>query len=635
MDIHSGDTEPYRHLKDPVWDLIGFDALSWSIIDTPQFQRLRYLKQLGTSYFVFPGASHNRFEHCIGTGHLARKLLETLKKNQPSLNITARDIQCVTIAGLCHDLGHGPFSHVFDGHFIPAVKGPRADGSYWCHEEASEMMLDALVKDNNIPLSRDYVNFIKDLIRGTPKLSLANNPPEKKFLFEIVSNKKNGIDVDKWDYIARDTKAVGETCALVASRLIEAARVIDDGIAYNWKDAQSVYELYYSRYSLHKRIYSHKTSRATEYMIVSALIAAEPVLHLADAIEDPQKYLYVTDSVVEDIERSNDPRLAESKAILRKLRRREIPKRVEEKCLPHELKGLWKKLITPETVADMSRTLIKQRRREVENLWEQDKQDELNQPIKEIMDEYLQGASMGESTAMDDREDDLATPLMPAVELEQNALRRGGMEVEEEALTPADVIIDFSTLHFGMKERDPLEHVSFYGKGNPNVCLPVRPDESGYLRPERFQEVILRCYATDAKKRSQVQDSFRAVLANMPTELSEQDQPSEVATPEMPVGQSTPTEVPSTPPARHSRTGSGSCLSATNSLNGSPRGRTVKRGPSMTPNQPNSFTTIKRTAKPSKVLKDVKEEKIGKKRRAGSNGDRDLGSPEKKKRLTG
>lgn len=111
-------------------------------------------------------------------------------------------------------------------------------------------------------------------------------------------------------------------------RLIEAARVSADGqtIAYNWKDSQSVYELFYSRYSLHKRIYNHKTARAMEYvcpglwsrlvpgltfvsykMVVDALLAAEPVFHIAESINDPSKYLYITDSILEDIERRDDP----------------------------------------------------------------------------------------------------------------------------------------------------------------------------------------------------------------------------------------------------------------------------------------------------------------------------------------
>lgn len=106
---------------------------------------------------------------------------------QPELGITNRDVRCVQLAGLCHDLGHGPWSHVWDGQFIPAVlcvssllylTMPVPDpyilvspGSKWSHEDASELMFDDLVKDNGIDIEQDDVNFIKDLIKGEPKHS--------------------------------------------------------------------------------------------------------------------------------------------------------------------------------------------------------------------------------------------------------------------------------------------------------------------------------------------------------------------------------------------------------------------------------------------------------------------------------
>ncbi|KAF8341439.1 uncharacterized protein EI90DRAFT_1737823 [Cantharellus anzutake] len=458
-----------RRILDPVHDYVVFEPRVAAIIDTPQFQRLRYLKQLGTGYFVFPGASHNRFEHCLGklssaakghlsivfafTGvsHLARLMVENLRRRQPKLNVDDRDVLCVQIAGLVHDLGHGPFSHVFDGHFIPAV----APGTTWCHEEASELMFDSLLKENpHIQLETDWVEFIKDLVRGILNLSKHHEPPEKGFLFEIVANMQNGIDVDKFDYIRRDAINCGEQSRLATSRLINSCRVINGHICYDYKDHYNVWTLFDSRYSLHKRIYNHKTSKAIEYMVVDALIAAEPVLKIAERRYDPKKYLYLTDSVLDEIERSTDPALAGSRAILARLRRRDLYKLVESKVLPGMFRDLWKPHVTPESVA---------------------------------------------------RE---------AARFETDR----GHESESLVLNASDIIVDWATLHCGMKDKDPMQLVRFYSKQSRNRSFVVRVDEGSFLLPNRWEELQLRVYTRDPKKQILAQTAFRALLSKLPDE---------------------------------------------------------------------------------------------------------------------
>jgi hypothetical protein len=154
------------------------------IIDTPAFQRLHSLKQLGTSDYVFRGATHTRFEHSIGVAHLAEKVASRLRENQSLLNITAVDVLCVKIAGLCHDLGHGPFSHVFDGVFIKACR----KDIHWRHEDGSVMMFRYILRSGRIDMSQygiglDDIVFIEEMISGTPPALRCGRPPSKFFLY--------------------------------------------------------------------------------------------------------------------------------------------------------------------------------------------------------------------------------------------------------------------------------------------------------------------------------------------------------------------------------------------------------------------------------------------------------------------
>uniref|UniRef100_A0A3B3C1U8 HD domain-containing protein n=1 Tax=Oryzias melastigma TaxID=30732 RepID=A0A3B3C1U8_ORYME len=255
------------------------------IIDTPQFQRLRNIKQLGGGYLVYPGASHNRFEHSIGVAYLAGVLAKTLQENQPELNITDMDILCVQIGGLCHDLGHGPFSHLFDEMFIRGACG----NEDWTHEVVSVRMFEHLMNENELksdpPLLEDDLMFIRELILGRPLEELGEvgttgwpyrgRTEEKSFLYEIVSNKENGIDVDKFDYFARDCHHLGIKNNFDHMRYFKFARVIEVGtepnrrkhICLREKEVWNLYELFHTRLLLHKRVCHHKVTTNVEIMM--------------------------------------------------------------------------------------------------------------------------------------------------------------------------------------------------------------------------------------------------------------------------------------------------------------------------------------------------------------------------------
>ncbi|KAF5362672.1 hypothetical protein D9758_009635 [Tetrapyrgos nigripes] len=338
-----------RFIRDPIHDLIYISPNLCRFIDTKQFQRLRHIKQLGTTYWVWGGASHNRFEHCIGVAHIARVLVEHLRKHQPELKITDRDVDCVQIAGLCHDLGHGPWSHVWDGQFIPTA----LPGETWTHEEGSEIMFRSLIEENHIPLEDDDITFILALIRGDrDRVGL-----EKKFLFDVVANKESGLDVDKLEYIQRDSHMLGDPISINISRILESARVIDDHICFDWKDLSKIYNIFESRFHLHERYYNHKTAKAIEYMIIDALLLAEPVLHFAKDIRDPKRYLHLTDALFQRIQQSEDPGLAPAQSILDRIETRDLYKCVDQHFIEWPKRDLVKE-VTAESIVNACKEIF-------------------------------------------------------------------------------------------------------------------------------------------------------------------------------------------------------------------------------------------------------------------------------------
>ncbi|CAH2292618.1 deoxynucleoside triphosphate triphosphohydrolase SAMHD1 [Pelobates cultripes] len=347
--------------NDPIHGHIEMHPLLVRIIDTPQFQRLRYIKQLGGSYYVFPGACHNRFEHSIGVGYLAGCLVRSLHERQPELQINKRDMLCVQIAGLCHDLGHGPFSHMFDGRFMPLACPKRN----FKHETASVKMFDHLIESNNLEdimtkhglcLPEDLI-FIKEQIAGPLSSeeeqhfdSSQNNSSwpyrgrteEKCFLYEIVANKRNGIDVDKWDYFARDCHHLGIQNNFDYNRFLKFARVCTVGnkkhICTRDKEVGNLYDMFHTRNCLHRRAYQHKVGNIIETMITDAFLKADPHIKIegldgkfytiSGSVDDMEAYTKLTDNIFQQILYSSDPKLSESRDILRKVELRQLYKYV-------------------------------------------------------------------------------------------------------------------------------------------------------------------------------------------------------------------------------------------------------------------------------------------------------------------
>jgi HD superfamily phosphohydrolase len=303
------------------------------IINTPHIQRLKNLKQLASLYYVYPAASHNRFEHSMGTCYLAGVYGRILQKKVDIIlkqganggdeklpgKVTDKDILCLEIAGLCHDIGHGPFSYTWE-RFV------KLTNDKYSHEDTSLRVFDHMMKEEGLmkhlqtegELNENDIEFIKTLMTGRrPEdqntFGLAAN---KFFLYDIVANETTKIDVDKFDYLLRDCKSLGLTTAFDYQRIMANSTVkwIEKekrfGIVYRSKVKVSLEDLFAARFHMHQVAFQHKTDKVVEKMLIDGLTAANetfklPGKHnsclLSTAHRDPGTFIKLTDSIFEMI----------------------------------------------------------------------------------------------------------------------------------------------------------------------------------------------------------------------------------------------------------------------------------------------------------------------------------------------
>lgn len=267
-----------QRLRDPIHGLIVFDEkhptdmLAWQLIQTPEFQRLRRIKQLGVSEFVFPGASHSRFAHSIGVYHNARKLMRIIEREEKK-DFKENRAQVALIAALLHDIGHGPFSHAFEGarEDIASMKGGEKIEK---HERFSASLV--LAEDGGLRPLLDAVG--KNLAADVAQLIASEDPID--IYHAVVSS---SFDADRLDYLVRDRYMTG-----TASGSIDVDWLIDtlsaDHIlvkqdndteteiatfAFKAKGRQAAEDFLLARHRLYTQVYLHKTTRGFERILGS------------------------------------------------------------------------------------------------------------------------------------------------------------------------------------------------------------------------------------------------------------------------------------------------------------------------------------------------------------------------------
>ncbi len=235
-------------LNDPVYGFITIPSeLIFTIIDHPYFQRLRRIKQLGLTDFVYPGALHTRFHHAIGAMHLMSITLDNLRIK--GTEISNKEYEAALIAILLHDIGHGPFSHALEYSLLKSVP----------HEELSLLTIELFNKELDGKL---------DLV-----LRIFKNTYERKFFHQLVSSQ---LDIDRLDYLQRDCFFTGVSEGTIgADRIIKMMDVKNDQVVIEEKGIYSIENFLSARRLMYWQVYLHKTTVSAEKMLIKLIERAK------------------------------------------------------------------------------------------------------------------------------------------------------------------------------------------------------------------------------------------------------------------------------------------------------------------------------------------------------------------------
>lgn len=302
----------FLDIIDPIHDFIRINHTELEIIDNPIFQRLRRIRQLSGAHLTYPGAQHTRFEHSLGVMHIAGKSGIALSEKNI---LKPNDIQNLRLAALLHDIGHGPFSHLFE----EVMK----EKSKITHEEIGrEIILKTSIGDILSKSGFDK-KFLAQLAFGDSKL---------QFMNEIISG---ALSADMMDYLLRDGYFTGaEHAKIDHNRITQSLDVYQKKLALERSALYSFESMLHSRHQMFKAVYFHKTVRAAEVMIVEALRQADNELGLTSLKIDD--YLKLTDEFIISKLLSlpeNNPNLKRAKKLAQNYQDRRLLKCVFERIL--------------------------------------------------------------------------------------------------------------------------------------------------------------------------------------------------------------------------------------------------------------------------------------------------------------
>lgn len=246
---------PFEVVRDPLWNNIRIEADTLAVVDTPAVQRLRYVRQLGHAFLVYPGATHTRFEHALGAYHLARRALAHLEETHGRPALDPAGLQRIKLAALLHDIGHYPFSHALEEAGLP-----RHEGLAERHLGSGELAL-------RLERLGTPVETLLPLIQGTSDGPLAG----------LVSG---SLDVDKLDYLSRDAWMCGVPYGVIdVERLLTSLTYVTGPgggpvLALHDKGLSALESLLFAKYQMYRNVYWHHAVRSATAMFKRLVLAA-------------------------------------------------------------------------------------------------------------------------------------------------------------------------------------------------------------------------------------------------------------------------------------------------------------------------------------------------------------------------
>jgi uncharacterized protein len=261
-------------IRDPLWDNIRLDRAALLALDTPTVQRLRYIRQVGHTFLVYPGATHSRFEHALGAYHLTRRALAALEELGEIAPATQEDCLAVRMAALLHDIGHYPFSHALEEAGFPSHEALGA--AKLSQGELGECLI--RIGGNDFP------SVIGELISGVSRSPLQG----------LISG---SIDLDKIDYLSRDARMCGVPYGTVdVDRLLSSLTLVEVGpdryeVGVQEKGVSALESLLFAKYQMYRNVYWHHAVRSATCMFKRAVRQAVrrgsvTVQAIADATDD-------------------------------------------------------------------------------------------------------------------------------------------------------------------------------------------------------------------------------------------------------------------------------------------------------------------------------------------------------------